>query len=98
MNRTTFTRISLAVAMTAAPVAFLAAPAAAGGPHPAPLCGALNMIESSPSFYGPNAVSDGMDIAMNGLLVHGQGVNGWNNMFDAVAVSGANAQAPGCTG
>jgi hypothetical protein len=55
MTRTTFARISLALAMTAAPVAFLAAPAAADGPHPAPLCGALNMIEASPSFYQDKA-------------------------------------------
>ena len=98
MTRTTFTRLSLVATMTAAPLAFLAGPAAASGPHPAPLCGALNMIEASPSFYGTNAVSDGMDVAMNGLLVHGQGVNGWSNMFDAVAVSGSNAQSPSCTG
>jgi hypothetical protein len=105
MTRTTFARISLALAMTAAPVAFLAAPAAADGPHPAPLCGALNMIEASPSFYQDKAVSDGMDTAMGNLSAdggltstHGQSINGWTTMFAAVATTAANAQSAGCTG
>lgn len=104
MTRRTTSRIALAIAMSAAPVALVTAPAFAGAPHPAPLCGALNMIESSPSFYGDNAVSDGMDIAMGNLSAdggvtstNGQSINGWNNMFQAVAVS-SGAQAPGCTG
>lgn len=97
MSRTSTARLTVSFVAVAVPVVLAATPAAAAGPHPAPLCGALNMIEASPSFYGAHAVSDGMDIAMGGLLDHGQGINGWNNMFNAVAVSGANAQSPGCT-
>jgi hypothetical protein len=93
MSRTTLTRISLVLAMTAAPVAFLAAPATAAGLHPAPLCGALNMIEASPSYYGSNAVSDGMDVAMNI-----DNANGNAGMFNAVGVHSSGAQSPGCTG
>lgn len=60
------------------------------------------MIEASPSFNPDGAVSDGMDIAMSNLSpdmgvtsTHGQSINGWNNMFSAVAVS-SGAQAPAC--
>jgi hypothetical protein len=94
-------KLCITAAMTAAPVAMMAAPAAAAGPHPAPLCGALNMVESSPTFY-PYAVSDGMDIAMGNLSpdmgetsTHGQSINGWNNMFLDVAVSGSS-QSSAC--
>lgn len=100
MTRRTMAKVSVAMAMTAAPIAALAAPASA---DPAPLCGALNMVEASPSFY-PGAVSDGMDIAMGNLSpdmgatsTHGQSINGWNNMFLAVDVS-SGAQSPSCTG
>jgi len=60
MTRTTIVRVGVMMVTTAAPVALLTAPASAAGSHPAPLCGALNMIEASPSFYGANAVSDGV--------------------------------------
>jgi hypothetical protein len=103
MTRRTIARMSLALAMSAAPIALIAAPASADAPHPAPLCGALNMIEASPAFYGDNAVSDGMDIAMSNLSRdgvtsgHGQSINGYDNMFQAVAVS-SGAQSPRCQG
>lgn len=92
MTRTTGTKISLALAMTAATVALLAVPAAAAGPFPAPQCGAFNMVKAAPSFYGDYAVSEGMDTAMTGLVE--QGVNG---MFGAVHHTAVNAQSPGCT-
>jgi hypothetical protein len=100
MTRTIPKRISLAFAMTTM-IALLAAPAQAAGPFPDPLCGAFNMVKAAPSFY-TYAVSDGMDTAMGGqyaryLNGHDQGINGFNNMFDAVAKSGDNAQSPGCT-
>jgi hypothetical protein len=90
MTRTIGTKISLALAMTAATVALIAVPAAAAGPFPAPLCGAFNMVKASPSFYD-YAVSDGMDTAMTGLVQ--QGVDG---MFGAVANTTANSRSPGC--
>lgn len=88
MTRRIITRASMLLAVSGAVIA-TAAPAQAapvpGAPHPAPLCGALNMVESY-SFY-PYAVSDGMDVAMNRIQDVGQGVHGWANMFQAVAVS-----------
>jgi hypothetical protein len=97
-----FRGISLASVMTAASIALLAAPAQAAGPFPDPLCGAFNMVKASPSFY-PYAVSAGMDTAMGGqyeryLIDHDEGIHGFNNMFDAVGNTTANAQSPGCTG
>lgn len=71
-----------------------ALPASAAGPHPAQLCGALNMIEASPSFYGAYAVSGGMDNAMGRLFVLQSPA--FQNMFDAVAVSSSHTQSPNC--
>jgi hypothetical protein len=71
------------------------AQAATGGPHPAPLCGALNMVESSPSYY-QYAVSEGMDIAMTIDAAHGSGANGNTGMFLAVAQS-SQASSPSCS-
>jgi hypothetical protein len=66
-----------------AALSFAVVPAGAAT-HGAPLCGALNMIEASPSYYGTNAVSDGMDIAMT------RDNNAGNlGMFGAVAASSA---------
>jgi hypothetical protein len=99
MHKRILTRAGLLLAVGGATIAASAVPAQANpvpdAPHPAPLCGALNMAESSPSFY-PYAVSDGMDIAMNTIYVVGQGINGWNNMFLAVANS-SQASSPSCS-
>lgn len=90
MNKRILTRGSLLLAAAGAVIA-TAVPAQAnptpGAPHPAPLCGALNMVHSSPAFYPDYAVSNGMDIAMNRIWDSGQGRHGWYNMFHAVDVS-----------
>jgi hypothetical protein len=71
-----------------AALSFTALPAEAA-PHPH-LCGAFNMVEASPTFYGANAVSDGMDIAMSRDNARGN-----TGMFGAVAAS-SSASAPAC--
>lgn len=102
MTKRIFARAAVALLLTIGGAALTvgAVPANAdtvpGAPHPAPLCAALNMVQSSPSFY-PYAVSDGMDIAMTTISVSGQGINGWNNMFLAVTSSTGSAQSPACT-
>jgi hypothetical protein len=70
--------------------------ATTGSSSPAPLCGAFNMVEASPTFYA-NAVSGGMDIAMTVDTLHGNGANGNAGMFGAVATS-SQAHSPSCTG
>jgi hypothetical protein len=82
-----------------ATVSALPASASQGTP-PTRWCAAVNMIVASPTFteyFAPGTgvyVSDGMDIAMNRL---GQDNPGYQNMFDAVAVSTSHAQSPNCT-
>lgn len=88
MTKRILTRGSLLLAVGGAVIA-TAVPAQAnpvpGAPHPAPtLCGALNMVEASPSFY-QYAVSDGMDVAMT--RIHDVAPNAYQNMFMAVGVS-----------
>lgn len=90
MSNRRMSRAVIVAAGACAALSFTALPAGAAT-HPAPLCGALNMIEASPSFYGPSAVSDGMDIAMSR-----DNANGNNGMFGAVAAS-STAASPGCT-
>jgi hypothetical protein len=65
MSNRRMSRVVLVATGACAALSFTALPAGAAT-HPAPLCGAFNMIEASPSYYGSNAVSDGMDIAMSG--------------------------------
>jgi hypothetical protein len=71
------------------------AQAVTGGPYPAPLSGALNMVESSPSYY-QYSVSDGMDIAMTIDAADGNGPNDNTGMFLAVAQS-SQASSPSCS-
>jgi hypothetical protein len=81
-----------------ATVSALPASASQGTP-PTRWCAALNMIVASPDFteyFAPGTgvyVSDGMDIAMGNIT----GTPGYQNMFDAVAVSTSHAQSPNCT-
>lgn len=69
----------------------LASTGAGAATHPAPLCGAFNMVEASPLYYGSDAVSGGMDIAMSRDTLSGN-----NGMLGAVAAS-STASSPGCT-
>lgn len=89
MSERRMSRAMIVATGACAALSFTALPAGAAT-HPAPLCGALNMIEASPSYYGANAVSDGMDIAMSRDNARGN-----TGMFGAVAAS-SSASAPAC--
>lgn len=90
-------RLLVVAAGTTGALLAVAGPAGAvtTAPHPAPLCGALNMLEASPLY--PYAVSTGMATAMTADTVHGSGANGNAGMFGAVAAS-SDAQSTSCTG